>query len=81
MEMASTSDIYIMKAFAYHRYGEPEDVLVLEETEKPVPKDLEVRIKVQAISLNPAELHLMRATLWLLRLGYGLTRLRNCCTN
>lgn len=66
-----------MKAFVYHQYGEPEEVLTPDEIEKPVPKDHEVLVRVKALSLNPAELHLMRASIWMVRFGYGLTKPRN----
>jgi NADPH:quinone reductase-like Zn-dependent oxidoreductase len=66
-----------MKAFVYHQYGEPEAVLSLEEISKPVPKDHEVLVRVKALSLNPAELHLMRASIWMVRVGYGFTKPRN----
>ncbi len=38
-----------MKAIVYQEYGSP-DVLKCEETERPVPKDDEVLIKVRAAS-------------------------------
>ncbi len=61
-----------MKAFAYRKYGTPTDVLSLEEYPKPVPKENEVLIKVNAWSLNPAEWHRLRASIWMLRLSNGL---------
>jgi NADPH:quinone reductase-like Zn-dependent oxidoreductase len=43
-----------MKAIVYRKYGSP-DVLKLEEVEKPVPKDDEVRIKIRAVSVNRSD--------------------------
>ncbi|MHC4535954.1 MAG: NAD(P)-dependent alcohol dehydrogenase [Planctomycetota bacterium] len=40
-----------MKTIVYEKYGSP-DVLELKELERPVPKDNEVLIKVQAVSIN-----------------------------
>lgn len=62
-----------MKAFIYEKYGSP-DVLELREVPEPEPKADEIKINVAALSINPAELHLMRATIWMLRLQYGLTK-------
>lgn len=61
-----------MKAFAYRKYGAPSDVLQLEEFPKPLPKENQVLIKVNAWSLNPAEWHRLRASIWMLRLSNGL---------
>ena len=48
-----------MKAIVYTQYGSP-DVLQLKEVEKPVPKDGEILVKIQAASANPLDWHLMR---------------------
>ncbi|HEY6122296.1 MAG TPA: NAD(P)-dependent alcohol dehydrogenase [Pyrinomonadaceae bacterium] len=48
-----------MKAIVYHKSGSG-DVLTLEETEKPIPGDDEVLIKVRAASVNPLDYHLLR---------------------
>ena len=65
-----------MKAFTNRRYGNPE-VLQLEEVPIPQPKPKEVKVKVKALSLNPAEWHIMRATIWMIRLQMGLFRPKN----
>jgi NADPH:quinone reductase-like Zn-dependent oxidoreductase len=43
-----------MKAIVRYQYGSPE-VLKLEEVEKPIPKDDEVLIKIQAVSINGSD--------------------------
>jgi len=48
-----------MKAIICTKYGAPE-VLILNEIEKPIPKDNEVLIKVRAASINTADLYMMR---------------------
>jgi NADPH:quinone reductase-like Zn-dependent oxidoreductase len=65
-----------MKAIVYHNYGSP-DVLKLEEVEKPTPKDDEVLIKVIAVSVNAADLHLLKADPFLIRLSSGLLNPKN----
>ena len=65
-----------MKASIYTKYGPP-DVLEFKEIEKPVPNDDEVLIKVLAASVNPAELHLLRADPFIARLYSGLLKPKN----
>ena len=60
-----------MKAIVYKEYGSP-DVLHLEEVAMPIPADGEVRVKVQAASVNAADWRLMRADPFLARLYTGL---------
>lgn len=63
-----------MKAIVYHEYGSP-DVLHLEEIEKPVPKENEVLVKVNAASLNYGDMVLVRGKPFIARLmGYGLLK-------
>ena len=65
-----------MKAMVYTKYGPP-DVLELQEVEKPAPNDNEVLIKVHAASVNPAELHLLRADPFFARFYSGLLKPKN----
>ena len=65
-----------MKASIYTKYGPP-DVLELKEVEKPAPNDDEVLIKVYAASVNPAELHLLRADPFFARFYSGLLKPKN----
>ena len=66
-----------MKAIVSTKYGSP-DVLHLEETDKPLPKDNEVQVKVLAASVNAADWHLLRAKPFLIRLmGVGFLKPKN----
>mgnify|MGYP001320427411 CR=1 FL=1 len=65
-----------MKAITYTQYGSP-DVLHLEEVAKPAPRENEVLVKVYAVSVNAADLHLLRADPFLIRLSSGLMKPKN----
>ena len=53
-----------MKVIRYCEYGSPEDVLKLEEIEKPVPNDNQVLVRIRAAALNPLDLG-VRTPLWI----------------
>jgi len=66
-----------MKAYVFKKYGKP-DVLKLEEFEKPVPRENEVLVKVQAASVNALDWHMLTADIFLMRLmGGGLLKPKN----
>ena len=64
-----------MKAIVCRKYGPPE-VLELKEVEKPTPKDDEVLIKVQAVSVNRSDWEALIGTPLYARIG-GLLRPRH----
>jgi NADPH:quinone reductase-like Zn-dependent oxidoreductase len=57
-----------MKAVVYTRYGPP-DALRLTEVQTPVPKDNEVLVKVQAVSLNASDWEVLRGKPLYSRIG------------
>lgn len=60
-----------MKAIISNKYGPP-DGLHLLEIEKPVPKEGEVLVKIQAASLNYGNLVLLKGKPFLARFAFGL---------
>lgn len=65
-----------MKAIVYTQYGTA-DELQLKEIAKPAPKDDEVLVKVYAVSANSADIHLLKADPFLIRLSSGLLKPKN----
>jgi NADPH:quinone reductase-like Zn-dependent oxidoreductase len=49
-----------MRTIRFHRYGEPADVLRLEDADAPSPAPGQVRVRVNACGLNPADWALCR---------------------
>src|SRR5215217_9329210 len=41
-----------MKSIRYCEYGAPDDVLKLEQVEKPIPNDNQILVRVRAVSLR-----------------------------
>jgi NADPH:quinone reductase-like Zn-dependent oxidoreductase len=62
-----------MKAFTYKRYGPPETLRMV-EVDKPEPKADEVLVKVLAVSVNPADWHVLRGKPLFSRATLGLLR-------
>jgi NADPH:quinone reductase-like Zn-dependent oxidoreductase len=60
----------IMKAIVYEKYGPPE-VLQLKETEKPVPKENEVLLKVHAASVTFGDLAAVKGEPFMVRFSLG----------
>lgn len=65
-----------MKAFTKKSYGGPE-VLHLNEVEKPLLNDDQVRLKVFANSANPADWHIIRGKPFFARFTFGLFKPKN----
>lgn len=64
-----------MKAVVQNTYGSP-DVLTVTEIDKPVPKDNEVLVRVEAAAVHIGDLMLMQGTPYVMRLGAGLRKPR-----
>jgi NADPH:quinone reductase-like Zn-dependent oxidoreductase len=62
-----------MKAIIREKYGSP-DVLQFKEVEKPAPKENEVRIRIYAAVVTPADCAFRKADPFMIRFIYGLTK-------
>src|SRR5687768_795318 len=65
-----------MRAVVYDRYGPPE-VLRLENVERPIPNEDEVRVRVHATSVNRTDTGFRSADTFLIRFFTGLRRPRH----
>jgi NADPH:quinone reductase-like Zn-dependent oxidoreductase len=64
-----------MKAIRYCEYGPPDDVLKLEQVEKPVPNDNQILVRVRAVSLRFFDGGMLQGGVG--RLVFGLRKPRN----
>jgi NADPH:quinone reductase-like Zn-dependent oxidoreductase len=67
--------IHPMKAIRYCEYGSPDDVLKLEEVEKPIPNDNQILVRVRAVSLRFFDGGMLGGGIG--RLIFGLRKPRN----
>ena len=65
-----------MKAIVQNDYGSP-DVLLLKEIDKPVVKENDVLVQVNAAALNAGDIFLMRGSPWLARFTVGFPKPKN----
>src|SRR5215472_3575562 len=66
-----------MKAIRYCEYGPPEDVLKLEQVEKPAPNDNQILVRVRAVSLRFYDGGMLEGGIG--RLVFGLRKPKNTC--
>src|SRR5436190_24296599 len=67
-----------MKAIRYCEYGAPDDVLKLEQVEKPVPNDNQILVRVRALSLRFFDGGMLGGSIPG-RLLFGLRKPKNTC--
>ena len=65
-----------MKAYVQHKYGSS-DSLNLEEYQDPQLSEDEILVHIKAVSLNPADWHMMRAKPYFIRFMSGLFKPKN----
>jgi NADPH:quinone reductase-like Zn-dependent oxidoreductase len=63
-----------MKAVVQDEYGSPDDVLALEEIDKPAIKDDELLVRVRAASIHIGDIYVMRGVPYVMRPMFGLRR-------
>ena len=69
----TTAPTIPMKAIVYCDYGVAN--LKLEETEKPLPNDVQILVRVRAASVNPYDWHFVEGTPYVMRaMGVGLRK-------
>lgn len=68
---AIAADAQRMKAVVFRCYGGP-NVLKVEDSAKPTPKENELLVKVHAASVNPLDWHYMRGEPYVMRLSSGI---------
>jgi NADPH:quinone reductase-like Zn-dependent oxidoreductase len=77
-EESPTAQKVTMKAIVYHEYGAPDDVLDLQEVDKPVVKNGEVLVRVHAASVAAGDWHVVTGLPYIVRMmGNGLLKPKN----
>jgi NADPH:quinone reductase-like Zn-dependent oxidoreductase len=66
-----------MKALTLHRYGNPQEVLMVEEVVKPTPQPHQVLVRIKAAALNDYDWSMVTGKPYLYRLLFGLRKPRN----
>src|SRR5207253_7936674 len=66
-----------MKAIRYCEYGPPDEVLKLEQVERPIPNDNQILVRVRAVSLRFFDGGMLQGGVG--RLIFGLRKPRNTC--
>jgi len=66
-----------MKAIRYCEYGSPDQVLKLDQVEKPVPNDNQILVRMRAVSLRFYDGGMLRGGIG--RLIFGLRKPKNTC--
>ncbi len=66
-----------MKAIVQDAYGMPQDVLTLQEIEKPTIGEEEVLVKVRAAGVHIGDWLVGSGLPYMIRMGYGLTKPKN----
>ena len=66
-----------MQAMVQSGYGSPDQVLRLQDIDRPVVGDDQVLVRVRAAAVNWADWALVRGLPYMLRLGYGLRKPRD----
>src|SRR5437762_2591794 len=67
----------LMKAIKYCEYGSPDEVLKLEQVEKPVPNENQILVRVRAVSLRFFDGGMLQGGVG--RLIFGLRKPKNTC--
>ncbi len=66
-----------MKAIVQDKYGLPDEVLGLQEIDKPAVEGDEVLVRVQAASIHIGDWHVMRGQPYVMRMAVGLLKPKN----
>ncbi len=66
-----------MKAIVHYEYGLPDDVLELQDIDKPIVKDDEALVRVQAIGIHAGDWLMVNGKPYLMRMAIGLFKPSN----